>query len=156
MSQIPDPDDIFRAINEDDEEKVAGDFNRLVPKLRAFKSHHTAACNILANLIKATVGENNTFDRTPANQTAIERAREKLEVRYEKLERCYNRLISLSRSDKNTDDVGADYQKLQDKHAALILARGQLMIDMLPKETPQQGQAGGANQNLKPIEALKP
>ena len=30
------------------------------------------------------------------------------------------------------------------------------MIDMLPKETPQQGQAGGANQSLKPIEALKP
>ena len=30
------------------------------------------------------------------------------------------------------------------------------MIDMIPKEVPQQGQAGGANQNLKPIEALKP
>ena len=156
MSQIPDPDDIFRAINEDDEEKVAGDFNRLVPKLRAFKSHHTAACNILANLIKATVGENNTFDRTPANQAAIERAREKLEVRYEKLERCYYRLLSLSCSDKNTNDVEAEYQKLQEKHATLIQARNQLMISMLPKETPHQGQAGGANQNLKPIEALKP
>ena len=156
MSQVPDPDDIFRAINEDDEEKVAGEFNRLVPKLRAFKSHHTAASNVLANLIKATVGENNTFDRTPGNQAAIERAREKLEVRYEKLERCYYRLLSLSRSDKNTNDVEAEYQKLQDKHATLIQARNQLMISMLPKETHHQGQAGGANQSLKPIEALKP
>ena len=156
MSQIPDPDDIFRAINEDDEEKVAGEFNCLVPKLRAFKSHHTAACNVLSNLLKASRGENNTFDRTPANQAAIERAREKLEVRYEKLERCYYRLLSLSRSDKNTNDVEAEYQKLQDKHATLIQARNQLMISMLPKEAPQQGQAGGANQSLKPIEALKP
>ena len=82
MNQVLDLDDIFRAINEDDEEKVAGEFNRLVPKLRAFKSHHTAACNVLANLIKATVGENNTFDRTPANQTAIEHTREKLDMSY--------------------------------------------------------------------------
>ena len=110
QTQVPDPDDIFRAINEDDAEKVAGEFNRLVPKLRAFKSHHTAASNVLANLIKATVGENNTFDRTPGNQAAIERAREKLEVRYEKLERCYHRLSSLSRTDKQTDEVEADYR----------------------------------------------
>ena len=81
QTQVPDPDDIFRAINEDDAEKVAGEFNRLVPKLRAFKSHHSAAYNVLANLLKASRGENNTFDRTPANQTAIEHTREK-QIKY--------------------------------------------------------------------------
>ena len=30
------------------------------------------------------------------------------------------------------------------------------MIDMLPKPASQQGHAGAANQNLKPIDALKP
>ena len=49
-----------------------------------------------------------------------------------------------------------DFQTLHDKYNGLITARGQLMIDMLPPQAPQQGQAGGAAHNVKPIEALKP
>ena len=52
--------------------------------------------------------------------------------------------------------IEGDFQVFQDKYVTIIAARGQLMIDMLPKQAPNQGQVGGANQNLKPIEALKP
>ena len=54
MSQVPDPDDIFRAINEDIAENFAGEFNCLVPILWALKFHHTAACNVLTLKGKTT------------------------------------------------------------------------------------------------------
>ena len=41
MSQVPDPDDIFRVIDEDEENERHDEIKRLAPKLRALKSHHT-------------------------------------------------------------------------------------------------------------------
>ena len=162
MSKIQDPDDIYRVIDEDKEDQRTAEVACLFPKLRALKGHFTAAYNVLSNLITATRGVDNTFDTSTGNQNAIERAREKLELRYEKLERCYNRMLSISHNLKTSDNISStdllekDFQAIQDKYGTIIATRGQLMIDMLPKQAPDQGQIGGANQNLKPIEALKP
>ena len=101
MSQVPDPDDIFREIDETNFEQRKAELDRLAYKLRTLKGHHTTAYNILDNLIKATRGANNTFDASTGNQNAIERAREKLELRFEKLERCHNRMLSISHKIRN-------------------------------------------------------
>ena len=156
MSQVPDPDDIFRDIDEDQEQERNNEVMRLVPKIRALKSHHTAAYNVLGNLITATRGTDNNFDRSTGTQNAIERATEKLEQRYEKVERCHHRMLALSHLDEVAKQLETDFKTVHDKYTGLITARGQLMIDMLPPQAPQQGQAGGAAHNVKPIEALKP
>ena len=105
MSQTQDPDDIYRVIDEDKEDQRRIEVSRLCGKLRAFKGHFTAAYTVLNNLITATRGVDNTFDTSPGNQNAIERAREKLELRFEKLERCFNRLLTLSDSLKTPEGV---------------------------------------------------
>ena len=78
MSQIKDPDDIYTVIDEDKEDQRTAEVARLFPKLRALKGHFTAAYNILSNLITATRGVDNTFDTSPGNQNAIERAKKNL------------------------------------------------------------------------------
>ena len=82
MSQIKDPDDIYRVIDEDKEDQRRAEVSRLYPKLRALKGHFAAAYTVLNNLTTATTGEDNTFDTSPGKQNAIERAREKLELRF--------------------------------------------------------------------------
>ena len=156
MAQVADPDDIFRVIDEDKEDQRNAEFNRLIPKLRALKSHFSGAWNVLANLIQTTRGQDNNFDRSAGTQKAIDRAREKLEQRFEKLERCYNRMLALQHDEQAAGRVEADLKGTQDKYANAIQALGQLMIEMLPQKATQEVPAGGAAQNLKPIEALKP
>ena len=148
MSQTQDPDDIYRVIDEDNQDQRGAEFDRLVPKLRAFKGHYTAAYNVLDNLIKVTRGVDNTFDTSSRNQNAIERAREKLDHRFEKLERCYNRMLSICHGFKSpgnkdtTVELEKQYQQIQDNYGIIIANRAQLMIDMLPKQAPNQGQVG--------------
>ena len=72
----PDPDDIYRPIQEENEEERSKEIKRLIPKLRALKSHFTAAYNVLTNLITATRGEDNSsFDRSSGTMSALDRAR---------------------------------------------------------------------------------
>ena len=73
---------IFQEIDETDPEQCLQEVDRLIPKLRAFNSHQTSAYNVLANLVKASRGDNNRFDRSKENMDAIERSRLKLEQRY--------------------------------------------------------------------------
>ena len=156
------PDDIFRAIDEENLDQRKAEVDRLIKKLRSLKGHHTSAYYVLSNLITATRGDDNNFDTSTGNQNAIEHAREKLEQRFDKLERCYNRLLSISHGLNYTDGrdiptkLEGDFKQIQDNYGEIIAARGKLMIDMLPKPASQQGHAGAANQNLKPIDALKP
>ena len=156
MAQGPDPDDIFRAIDEDQEVQRTAEVNRLLPKLRALKSHFTGAFNVMGNLLTNARGRDNNFDRSAGTLKAIDRAREKLERRFEKVERCYNRMLALTHDEQMAAKIEADFKVIQDKNSNAITALGQLMLDMLPQRAPQEGQAGGAAQNLKPIEALKP
>ena len=110
----------------------------------------------MANLLNTTRGRDNNFDRSAGTLKAIDRAREKLERWFEKVERCYNRMLALTHDEQMAARVEADFKVIQDKNSNDITALGQLMLDMLPQRAPQEGQAGGAAQNLKPIEALKP
>ena len=100
MAQGPDPDDIFRAIDEDQEVQRTAEVNRLLPKLRALKSHFTGAYNVLSNLHNNARGRDNNFDRSAGTLKAIDRAREKLERRFEKVERCYNRMLALTHDEQ--------------------------------------------------------
>ena len=156
MTQVPDPDDILRTIDEENEDQRNTEVKRLLPKLRAFKSHFTASYNILANLITATRGKNNNFDRTTGTMNALDRSREKLEQRFHKVELCFNRMLTLSHENEAAENLEADFTKVQEKYAGVIQAIGQLMIDMLPPPVAQQPQAGGPQQILKPVDALKP
>ena len=156
MTQVPDPDDIFRVIEEDNEDLRNTEVKRLLPKLRAFKSHFTGSYNILANLITATRGKDNNFDRSTGTMSAMDRSREKLEQRFHKLEHCFNRMIALSHDDETADKLEADFVNIQERYAKVIQAVGQLMIDMIPPPATQQAQAGGQQHTLKPVDALKP
>ena len=156
MTQVPDPDDILRTIDKENEDQRNTEVKRLLPKLRAFKSHFTASYNILANLITATRGKNNNFDRTTGTMNALDRSREKLEQRFHKVELCFNRMLTLSHENEAAENLEADFTKVQEKYAGVIQAIGQLMIDMLPPPVAQQPQAGGPQQILKPVDALKP
>ena len=156
MTQVPDPDDILRTIDKENEDQRNTEVKRLLPKLRAFKSHFTASYNILANLITATRGKNNNFDRTTGTMNALDRSREKLEQRFHKVDLCFNRMLTLSHENEAAENLEADFTKVQEKYAGVIQAIGQLMIDMLPPPVAQQPQAGGPQQILKPVDALKP
>ena len=48
------PDDIFRAIDEENRDQRKAEVDRLIKKLRSLKGHHTSAYNVLSNLITAT------------------------------------------------------------------------------------------------------
>ena len=48
----PDPDNIYRPIQEVNEEERSKEIKRLILKLKALKSHFTAAYNVLTNLIQ--------------------------------------------------------------------------------------------------------
>ena len=96
---------IFQEIDETDPEQCLQEVDRLIPKLRAFKSHQTSAYNVLANLIKTSRGDNNRFDRSKENMDAIERSRLKLEQRYEKVNRCFHRMLSLINDKKMQDTL---------------------------------------------------
>ena len=141
--QVPDPDDIFRPINEDEENERGSEITRLIPKLRALKSHFTAAYNVLNNILRATRGQDDNFDRSAGTRSALERAREKLELRFHKTERCFNRLLALSHDDESANKLETDFHTVQERYANQLHSFGQLMIDMLPRQAPQP-QGGGA------------
>ena len=87
-----DTDDIIRPIDQKNEGEVENEVKRLLRKNRGFKSNFTTACNILNKIINAA-SQGNNFDRSPDTMNAMRRARETLEIRFNKLERCYNRIM---------------------------------------------------------------
>ena len=94
--EYQDPDDILRDINLNDEDEVDKENCRLTKKRRGFRSSFTSIVNSINNLITASRGTNGTVNRSQANKNALQRAREKLEVRYEKLQTLNNRLMVIT------------------------------------------------------------
>ena len=99
-----DPDDIFRDIDLDDEEEVADENGRLIKKRKGYRSNFTLSVNSINNLITASRFENGTVNKSQANKEALLRAREKLEVRYEKLQALNNRQLVITQ-DVEVEDV---------------------------------------------------
>ena len=83
--EYQDPDDIFRDIDLDNQDDVDEEVIRLTKKRIGFRASFTSIINSINNLITASRGDNGAVNKSQANKEALLRAREKLEVRYEKL-----------------------------------------------------------------------
>ena len=104
--EYQDPDDIFRDIDLDDPDDVIEENNRLIKKRKGYRSNFTLSVNGINNLITASRGDNGAVDKSQANKEALLRAREKLEVRYEKLQALNNRQLVITQ-DEETDQADA-------------------------------------------------
>ena len=155
------PDDIFRDIDLDDEEEVRDENNRLIKKRKGYRSNFTLSVNSINNLITASHFDNGTVNKSQANKEALLRAREKLEVRYEKLQALNNRQLVLTQDDFKDKQQNGTYQKNIDNAAERY---NQIIRDLAKLEEailPQQNWNDDNHHNeqpnqLKPIQALKP
>ena len=97
-------DDIIRAINEDEDAACEAEINRLKRKRKGLRAAFTEIINVLQGLIESSYGADNKIDRSEGNRLALQRASEKLEARYGKLQKCNNRILAINRVDD--DDTG--------------------------------------------------
>ena len=156
----PDQDDIIRVIDEDSEEECAAEITRLKRKRKGYRAAFTEIQNIIDRLITASRGPDNKLNRSEDNRFALQRASEKLEQRYEKLQKLNQRILSIN----FVEEDDAAYQDAIDVALNLYTQRidnlGALRIAMLPNPNQQwAGGAGagiGAGLNLRTVEALKP
>ena len=127
-------DDIIRQIDESVVADCASEIERLKKKRRGFKAAFTQILNVIDKLIQASTGPDNKINKSESNRLAIERAFEKLELRYEKLEKVNYRILTLNQ----VPDDEAGYQEAIDANTASyterIEAYGQLKIAMLPNQ----------------------
>ena len=82
---MADPDDIIRNIDLESEDECATEIERLQRKRRGLKAAFTEYINIVDRLMKASQGDENRINKSEDNRIAIQRAFEKLELRYDKL-----------------------------------------------------------------------
>ena len=149
-------DDIIRQIDESVVADCASEIERLKKKRRGFKAAFTQIRNVIDKLIQASTGPDNKINKSESNRLAIERAFEKLELRYEKLEKVNYRILTLNQ----VPDDEAGYQEAIDANTASyterIEAYGQLKIPMLPNQNQQEVINEGHNTNIKTVTDLKP
>ena len=110
MDPMDDNEDIFRYINEESDEECAAEITRLKRKRKGLRASLTAILNIIDRLITASKGADNRINRSESNRLAIERAFEKLEQRYDKLDKLNNRILSIN----TVQDDDAGYQEAID------------------------------------------
>ena len=149
-----DQDEIFKHINEESEAECAVEITRLKRKRKGYKAAFTGILNIIDRLITASQGADNRINRSEDNRMAIQRAFEKLELRYEKLQKLNHRVLAINLV--ADDDNG--YQESIDAASNSYMERidnlGELRIAMLPNPN-QQGPGGlGAGPHFRPVEAL--
>ena len=149
-------DDIIRQIDESVVADCASEIERLKKKRRGFKAAFTQILNVIDKLIQASTGPDNKINKSESNRLAIERAFEKLELRYEKLEKVNYRILTLNQ----VPDDEAGYQEAIDANTASYTERieafVQLKIAMLPNQNQQEVINEGHNTNIKTVTDLKP
>ena len=106
-----DPDDIFRDIDLDDQEVIDEENARLIKKRKGYRSNFTLSVNSINNLITASHFDNGMVNKSQANKEALLRAREKLEVRYEKLQALNNRQLVITQDEFTDERLNGTYQK---------------------------------------------
>ena len=137
MDQLgPDPDDIYRQINEENEAECTAEVTRLRKKNRGYKTHFTMAFNVLRSLINASQNGDNQFDRSTDSMNAMRRAREKLEYRYNKLEKCFNRLMEITSENDQITVHEEGLETYKERCTQAIQGMGELMIAMNPPPAP--------------------
>ena len=157
MDPMDDNDDIFRYIDEESDVECADEITRLKRKRKGFRAAFTGILNIIDRLITASRGADNRINRSEDNRLAIQKAFEKLEQRFDKMEKVNHRILTINR----VQDDDAGYQEAiktaENQYMQRIDNWGQLRIAMLPNPNQQQGAGNvGEGRNLRPVEALKP
>ena len=149
-------DDIIREINETVEAECATEIERLKRKRRGFKAAFTQILNVVDKLIQASLGPNNKINRSESNRLTIERAFDKLEQRYEKLEKVNYRILSINQ----VPDDEAGYQEAIEANTTAytekIEAFGLFKIAILTNQNQQGMVNDGQNINIKTVTDLKP
>ena len=149
-------DDIIRDIDESILADCAAEIERLKRKRRGFKAAFTQILNVIDKLIQASKGPDNKINKSESNRLTLDRAFEKLEQRYEKLEKVNYRILSIN----NVPDDENGYQEAIDTNTAAyterIEAYGQLKIAMLPNQNQPGVINDGHNTNIKTVTDLKP
>ena len=154
----PDPDDIIRVIDLDSANDCDAEIKRLIRSRKGFKAAFTEYINICERLLAASLNADGTkYNSSKENLLKLDRAFEKLELRYEKLQKLNLRILALNHKEEDSDT----YQKVVDKTAESYMKKiddlGELRIQMLPDPNMPQGAAGnGGGQTLRTVDALKP
>ena len=153
---MADPDDIIRDIDESVLQECAAEIERLKKKKRGYKAAFTQILNVIDRLIQAAKGTDNKIDKSEGTRLALERAFEKLEHRYEKLEKVNYRILSINQ----IPDDQAGFQEAIDANTASYTERiesyGQLKLAMLPNQNQPGIFNDGPNVNIKTVTDLKP
>ena len=153
---MADPDDIIRDIDESVLQECAAEIERLKKKKRGYKAAFTQILNVIDRLIQAAKGADNKIDKSEGTRLALERAFEKLEHRYEKLEKVNYRILSINQ----IPDDQAGFQEAIDANTASYTERiesyGQLKLAMLPNQNHSGVSYDGPNVNIKTVTDLKP
>ena len=153
---MADPDDIIRDIDESVLQECAAEIERLKKKKRGYKAAFTQILNVIDRLIQAAKGADNKIDKSEGTRLALERAFEKLEHRYEKLEKVNYRILSINQ----IPDDQAGFQEAIDANTASYTERiesyGQLKLAMLPNQNQPGVINDGPNVNIKTVTDLKP
>ena len=152
---IMDEDEIIRTINEDDDGECAAEITRLKRKRKGFRAALTEINNVIDMLIESSYGAEDKVDRSEGKRSALQRASEKLEVRYEKIQRLNNRILSINRVVDDDPGYQESVTNATIKYSERLRKLGRLLINMLPNQ--QQGAAGAPQGGpLRTIEASKP
>ena len=156
-----DPDDIFRDIDLEDEDAIKEENKRLIKKRKGYRSNFTLSINSINNLITASHFDNGAVDKSQGNREALQRAREKLEIRYEKLQALNNRQLVITQDEEQYVTPAGTYQGNIDNAAERYnqvirdLAKLNEAIQPPPNWNDNNHHNEQPNQ-LKPIQALKP
>ena len=159
--EYQDPDDIFRDIDLDNQDDVDEENSRLIKKRKGYRSNFTLSINSINNLITASRFDNGAVDKSQGNREALQRAREKLEIRYEKLQALNNRQLVITQDEEQYVTPAGTYQGNIDNAAERYnqvirdLAKLNEAIQPPPNWNDNNHHNEQPNQ-LKPIQALKP
>ena len=161
IEDYQDPDDIFRDIDLEDEDAIKEENKRLIKKRKGYRSNFTLSINSINNLITASRFDNGAVDKSQGNREALQRAREKLEIRYEKLQALNNRQLVITQDEEQYVTPAGTYQGNIDNAAERYnqvirdLAKLNEAIQPPPNWNDNNHHNEQPNQ-LKPIQALKP
>ena len=147
-----DVDDIHREIDETSQADCAAEIERLKRKRRGYKASFTQILNIIDALLKASV-QDNQINKSETNRLSIEKAFEKLEQRYEKLEKVNYRILSLNQDNEQATQEAIDANTTA--YTQRIEIYGQFKIAIMPNQA-EQAITLGAQNNIKTVTDLKP
>ena len=124
-------DEIFKEIDEDDAAARDAEITRLIRSRRGYKSSFTRSANALTVLVESSQ-HNGLLDRSKSTQEAISRERERMEVRYEKLQTLNTRILRLNRDEDKEEEYEGQIDQTFEQYRKVTKAIKAHMIEALP------------------------